>query len=99
MITLTIALVLLTLLVIAALAYPDRFIGTKARPDLPGPRDVPLLENLFQLLPHRRHDGTRFSKGSTALAVFKAFPGARSAADSCETFAQDYIVDRLLRAP
>ncbi|KAH7917159.1 cytochrome P450, partial [Leucogyrophana mollusca] len=118
--TLAIALTLLTLFGLAVLAYPDHFIGTKARPDLPGPRGIPLLGNILQILPHRRrmlqclselerhygelftftmpgrgrtivvnrpewlehmrtNDGTKYSKGSTVLAVFKEFPGARGA--------------------
>ncbi|EGO28594.1 putative monooxygenase [Serpula lacrymans var. lacrymans S7.9] len=44
----------ISLVVVAAMAYPDRYFGTKSRPDLPGPRGIPLLGNLIQLLPHRK---------------------------------------------
>ena len=35
--------------VILVSRYPSRCVGTKARPDLPGPVGVPLVGNMFQL--------------------------------------------------
>ena len=35
--------------VIPVSRYPSRCVGTKARPDLPGPVGVPLVGNMFQL--------------------------------------------------
>ncbi|KAH7903521.1 cytochrome P450 [Hygrophoropsis aurantiaca] len=48
-------LVIITIVVVAtSIVYPDRLVGTKGRPDLPGPPGIPLLGNLLQLLPHRK---------------------------------------------
>ncbi|KAH7920726.1 hypothetical protein BV22DRAFT_781903 [Leucogyrophana mollusca] len=52
MYTLTLALV--------ALAYLDCLIRTKERPDLPGPRGVPLLGNPSRILPHHGHMPKRY---------------------------------------
>lgn len=49
-------LILLSLaftLLYLVLRYPDRYIFTPPRPDLPGPRGVPLFGNLFQFYPWR----------------------------------------------
>lgn len=31
--------------------YPDRYVGTEARPELPGPKGLPLIGNVFDVLP------------------------------------------------
>lgn len=49
-----ISLPLIILVALMCCAYPDRYIGTKSRPDLPGPRGLPLIGNLLQMFPHRK---------------------------------------------
>lgn len=44
----------LLVVVLCMIYYPDRCIGTIARPDLPGPPGLPLIGNLIQLMPHRK---------------------------------------------
>ena len=40
-------------LFLLCIAYPQRLICTRSRPDLPGPAGHPLVGNLLQILPHR----------------------------------------------
>ncbi len=45
--------ILLFLGVALAILYPNRYVGTESRPELPGPRGFPIVGNLFQVLPYR----------------------------------------------
>ncbi|KAI0759034.1 cytochrome P450 [Fomes fomentarius] len=37
------------------IAYPDRYVTTNPRPDLPGPKGLPILGNLLHAIPWRWH--------------------------------------------
>ena len=50
---LTVGLVFFSL-VLLAVAYPNRYVTTMPRPDLPGPKGFPLLGNLLQVIPWRK---------------------------------------------
>ncbi|KAI0744628.1 cytochrome P450 [Earliella scabrosa] len=41
--------------VLLFIAYPDRYVTTNPRPDLPGPKGLPVLGNLLQVIPWRYH--------------------------------------------
>lgn len=42
----------ITLLVLLAAKYPDRYVGTRSRRDLSGPKGFPIFGNLFQIIPN-----------------------------------------------
>ena len=42
-------------LVLLSIAYPDRYVGTRPLSDIPGPRGLPIVGNLFQALPWLGH--------------------------------------------
>lgn len=48
--TLTVWVLLLSV-VLLAIAYPDRFVTTRALHGLPGPRGAPILGNALQIIP------------------------------------------------
>ena len=41
--------------VLLFIAYPDRYVTTNPRPDLPGPKGLPVLGNLLQVIPWQYH--------------------------------------------
>ena len=45
-------LAFIILLALTVLWYPDRYVGTYSRQDLPGPKGIPVLGNFLQILPH-----------------------------------------------
>lgn len=45
----SIFIILLGILLYLIIKYPDRSIGTNARPDLTGPKGLPLIGNLFKI--------------------------------------------------
>jgi hypothetical protein len=45
----TITLIFIGILFYLIIKYPDRSIGTRARPGLKGPKGLPLIGNLFKI--------------------------------------------------
>ncbi|KAF8994556.1 cytochrome P450 [Cyathus striatus] len=43
----------LSVLAVLAWRYPDRCIGTHSRPDLPGPKGIPIIGNMLLVFAHR----------------------------------------------